>query len=131
METKRPAGAAAARALFSVPMISSHGRAMAMLPAPRRTALRFKRKLGIATDSLRAAGVVEEFVGLGQREQELLHVVARLLERDLGGRRGAIVGRSQRLAVSVFQPVVGEAELRVAGCRELLHQRHAVLHRLA
>src|SRR5690242_8187510 len=70
--TKRAAGAAADQAVFSGSMASSQGSAMAMLPAPRRTALRFNLNLGIAADSLclRAAGVVEELVGLGEREQE-------------------------------------------------------------
>src|SRR5262245_50038245 len=108
MPTKRAAGAAAAHAFPSGSMISSHGSAMAMLPAPRRTARRFKRNLGM-NDSLRAAGVIEELVRLGQREQELLHVVVGLLERDLRRRGGAVVGRAERLAVCVFEPMRREA----------------------
>src|SRR5438105_4626366 len=75
--TKRWAGVPAPYAGPSGSMISSHGNAMAMLPAPRMTARRFKRNLAMAlTPWSRTAGVVEELVGLGQREQELLHVVA-------------------------------------------------------
>src|SRR5262245_6483667 len=90
-------------------MISSQGSAMAIPPAPLRTARRGKRNVGIAVSLL--SGQVEEGIRLRQRQHQLLDVVARLLEGRLERDLGAGVTLVQRLAVTELDPVVGEAAL--------------------
>src|SRR5260221_10322910 len=109
---KGAAGVAAADALRSWPMASSHGSAMAMLPVPRRTARRFKRNWDMNVTPSGAARVVEELVRLRQRDQHLLHVVPGLLERDLDRRRRALVAHAERAPVGKFEPVRSETHLR-------------------
>src|SRR5258706_4048866 len=107
---KRCAGVAAAGARADPSMISSHGSAIAMLPAPRSTARRFRRNFAIKPSIL--CRQVEEGVGLRELDQQLFHVAAALLEGGVDGRLHAGVAGIERLALAEFEPMLRKASLR-------------------
>src|SRR5689334_17452817 len=80
-------------------MASSHGNAMAMLPAPRSTALRFSRKGDMIWMASLCRRPIPERVGLGQLQEQLLDVVVGRLERRLDGLARAFVGRVEHSPV--------------------------------
>src|SRR6185295_1535103 len=107
---KRFAGAGSARAGRTDSMTSSHGSAMAMLPAPRRTVLRSSRNLG--TRSLPGAAV-EKAVGLGQRQEKLADVAVRAREGRFERTSRAGVFGLFAAAVGVGEPLAHVARLGV------------------